>query len=61
MKDYSWLQVLDTVECGTFGKGGGNAGKGFRGDYTDPTLDLVSKTREIRLDWAKDLLQADKL
>ena len=28
-------------------------------EYKDPTFDLVARTRERRLDWAKDLLQAD--
>ena len=33
--------------------------KEIREEYKDPTFDLVSRTRKRRLDWAKDLLQAD--
>jgi hypothetical protein len=33
--------------------------KEIREEYKEPTFDLVSRTRKRRLDWAKDLLQAD--
>ena len=33
--------------------------KEIREEYKDPTFDLVARTRKRRLDWAKDLLQAD--
>jgi len=33
--------------------------KRIREEYKDPIFDLVSRTRKRRLDWAKDLLQAD--
>ena len=33
--------------------------KEIREEHKDPTFDLVSRTRKRRLDWAKDLLQAD--
>jgi hypothetical protein len=33
--------------------------KEIREEYKEPTFDLVSRTRKRRLNWAKDLLQAD--
>ena len=36
-----------------------NAKKEIREECKDPTFVLVSRTRKRRLDWAKDLLQAD--
>ena len=33
--------------------------KEIREEHKGPTFDLVSRTRKRRLDWAKDLLQAD--